>query len=566
MRSTGASMLAAAGASCALAALVPAAAAGAEGASQTYSSTGEHAFVVPAGVTSVNVELVGASGGTGGGSNFTAPGGKGATEVGTLAVTPGEVLYVEVGGEGQATGVGGSNGGGLGGVTVPRVDAAAGGGGGASDVRTCSVNPATPVQPVFCAGINTLSSRLLVAAGGGGGGYEGSDQAKGGIGGPAGGEGNSGGEDEHMDKGGSGGGPGGPAGGGPGGFPSYNQQALPGTLGTGGSGGNGSGGGGGGGGIYGGGGGGGGQHGEVGPFEVYGAGGGGGGGSSGVPAGASGVSNASTAPTAREPSATFIWTLPPPASVTGAAQNVTSTSALLTGTVNADGSPVSDCHFTISPAAPAGGSIPCPQQVGAGSVPVPVSATLTGLSPGTRYTVTLVAASSQGSSSGTPVTFTTPAFIMAPTPGLGPGAAPTVTGVSLSPSRFRRGGHAATISRARPRHKAKTLPTFTTISFALSQPATVTLSVQAAGPGVLARGRCAAPTKGRGRARHCTRYMTVPGTVRLAAHAGADRVHFEGVLDGGRSLAPGSYRLTLTASAAAGATTAAQHPAFTLVR
>jgi hypothetical protein len=60
--------------------------------------------------------------------------------------------------------------------------------------------------------------------------------------------------------------------------------------------------------------------------------------------------------------------------------------------------------------------------------------------------------------------------------------------------------------------------------------------------------------------------MTVPGTVRLAAHAGADRVHFEGVLDGGRSLAPGSYRLTLTASAAAGATTAAQHPAFTLVR
>jgi hypothetical protein len=252
--------------------------------------------------------------------------------------------------------------------------------------------------------------------------------------------------------------------------------------------------------------------------------------------------------------------------VTGAAQNVTSTSALLTGTANADGSPVSDCHFTIAPAPPAGGSIPCAQQVGAGNTPVPVSAGLGGLSPGVTYTVTLSAASAQGSSSGAPVAFTTPAL---GTPGSGaPGAgsgAPMVTGLSLSPSRFARGGREATITRAGARHKAKALPTFTTISFALSLPATVTLSFQAAEPGVRSRGRCTAPPKGRRRGRPCIRYVTVPGTVRRAAHAGTNVIRFQGVLDGGRRLALGSYQLSLSAANAGGTRSAAQHPGFTLL-
>jgi hypothetical protein len=275
----------------------------------------------------------------------------------------------------------------------------------------------------------------------------------------------------------------------------------------------------------------------------------------------------STAPTTKGPSATFTWTLPPPAAATGAAQNVTSTSALVTGTVNADGSPVSDCHFSVSPSPSAGASIPCTQQVGAGSTPVPVSAGLAGLSPGVTYTVTLSAASAQGSSSGAPVVFTTPALGTpgSGTPGPGPGQTLTATGLSLSPNRFRRGGREATITRAGGRRTAKTLPTSTTISFALSQPATVTLSFQAARPGVLSRGRCTAPPKGRRRGRPCTRYLTVSGLIRRAAHAGPNRIRFQGVLDGGRKLAPGSYQLSLTASAAAGTTTAPQHPGFTLL-
>jgi len=37
------------------------------------------------------------------------------------------------------------------------------------------------------------------------------------------------------------------------------------------------------------------------------------------------------------------------------------------------------------------------------------------------------------------------------------------------------------------------------------------------------------------------------------------------VLDGGRSLSPGSYRVSLLATDAAGRTTATQHPTFTLL-
>jgi len=126
---------------------------------------GEQAFVVPAGVTAVQIDATGAPGGNG---CMTTTGGEGATITANFAVSPGSVLYVEVGGAGgpgfasgicsaTATG-GGFNGGGAGGAV------GGGGGGGASDVRT--VPAATP---------SPLGSRLIVAAGGGGAGSFGSN-------------------------------------------------------------------------------------------------------------------------------------------------------------------------------------------------------------------------------------------------------------------------------------------------------------------------------------------------------------------------------------------------------
>ncbi len=220
-----------------------------------FSSTGEHTFTVPAGITSLDVFAVG---GRGGDTPAAAQGGQGAEVTGTVSVTPGQTLYVLVGangGDADLSAAGGFNGGGDGGGE-------AGGGGGASDVRTSPE----------AAGL-TPDTRLIVAAGGGGaGGVGGSEPGGGGDAESPGFE-----EEEGITKGGA-------AGtqqkGGEGGFGCGNS-GEDGILGIGGEGGapttTGPGGGGGGG-FYGGGGGGG---------ACLDGGGGGGGGSSLVPAGGS---------------------------------------------------------------------------------------------------------------------------------------------------------------------------------------------------------------------------------------------------------------------------------------
>ncbi len=121
----------------------------------TFSYTGaQQAFVVPPNVNTVHIDAQGASGWSG----ATNRGGRGGSAVGDLAVTPGETLYIYVGGQGTAANVdqvpagAGFNGGGLG-MTNSAGPNFVGGGGGASDVR----------QSGFA-----LGNRVLVAAGGGG--------------------------------------------------------------------------------------------------------------------------------------------------------------------------------------------------------------------------------------------------------------------------------------------------------------------------------------------------------------------------------------------------------------
>lgn len=194
--------------------------------SQTFDFTGEvHGFTVPAGVTRVTVTALGAQGG----SSSSGSGGLGGAVTAAIAVTPGEILEIRVGG--QPTGsTGGFNGGGDG---DPFPGA---GGGGASDVRQ---------------GGATLAHRVVVAGGGGG---AGSPSAGGGAGG---GTTGAPGNDEPASGAGGGGG-GTPAAGGAGGLDdgSGGTPGGSGLLGTGGAGGAAEGGGGGGG-YHGGGGGGG---------------------------------------------------------------------------------------------------------------------------------------------------------------------------------------------------------------------------------------------------------------------------------------------------------------------
>ena len=248
---------------------------------------GDQCFTVPPGVREIEAGLIGGFGGTGynPGQTTSPLGGNGATVIANVSVTPGQILYVEVGGSGYPggspdavdnAGVGGPNGGGNGGTSqLAKGQPRAAGGGGETDLRT---------EPYAGCGtsavqVASLDSRILVAGGGGGGGEtnENSDGDGGGRGGQANvtaQPGTDGTFESGMDgRGGAvatatAGGAGGAAGS-VGGTP-----GAPGTQGCGGAGGGGTGGGGGGGGYFGGGGGGGGAEGSGGS----GAGGGGAGG------------------------------------------------------------------------------------------------------------------------------------------------------------------------------------------------------------------------------------------------------------------------------------------------
>jgi len=140
----------------------------------TFSYTGGlQTYTVPIGVTSIQLEAWGAQGGSATGlDGVPATGGLGGYAIGNLAVTPGQILQVYVGGEGDAFGPGGYNGGGQAGTNYGCA------GGGASDVRT---------------GAYTLSDREIVGGGGGGGSFGSYSSAGGNGGGLTGDMGSSGG-------------------------------------------------------------------------------------------------------------------------------------------------------------------------------------------------------------------------------------------------------------------------------------------------------------------------------------------------------------------------------------
>ena len=124
----------------------------AQAGSRTYDTPGTYLYRVPATVTSLGVTAVGGNGGSQSGFGAAA-GGRGRFVTQTLAVTPGEMLQVNVGGVGFnpggfTPGGGGFNGGGA-------TFTSSGGGGGASDVRRASFGAA---------------DRVVVAGGGGGAG------------------------------------------------------------------------------------------------------------------------------------------------------------------------------------------------------------------------------------------------------------------------------------------------------------------------------------------------------------------------------------------------------------
>jgi hypothetical protein len=353
--------------------------AGAQATTQTFTYTGgEQTFSVPAGVTSVEVVATGGHGGSAAGA-----GGAAAQVTGTVSVTPGETLYVEVGGNGENGSPDGDSGASSGGFNGGAAGGA--GGGGASDVRT---SPAVD-------GISP-DDRLVVAGGGGGSGQNGS--CTGGAGGNA----EQAGEDGSCRNGGGGGGS--QSSGGAGGTNGCGTGEA-GQLGIGGLGG-GNGfddefcdldvGGGGGGGYYGGGG---------GTGASSDSSGGGGGGSSYVPAGGS---STLTGPDASpQVQITYLPSVKHPTVETEPASSVKQSSATLNATVNPEGSEVTACTFEYGTSLAYGSSVPCASLPGSGTSPVAVSAAISGLSPSATYHFRISATNAGGVAFGSDQSFAT---------------------------------------------------------------------------------------------------------------------------------------------------------------
>ena len=134
---------------------------------QTFNYTGsQQMFTVPPCVTSLTIDVKGAQGGNVG----TASGGLGGRVQATMTVTPGDVLYIYVGGAGitslNSPSGGFNGGGGTFSYSNDGICGTAGTGGGASDIRLNGT---------------TLNDRVAVGGGGGGaGGYAVGNQTYGG--------------------------------------------------------------------------------------------------------------------------------------------------------------------------------------------------------------------------------------------------------------------------------------------------------------------------------------------------------------------------------------------------
>ena len=238
----------------------------------------------------------------------------------------------------------------------------------------------------------------------------------------------------------------------------------------------------------------------------------------------------------------------PPAAATAAASAVGVNTATLHGSVLAETN--TSVYFQYGTSTAYGSSTPR-QPVAASLGGLPAAASAGGLAPATTYHFRIAAENVAGTSFGADMTFTTaPA---PPTP-------PTITAAGQSHSRWRTGSALARISRgpARP-------PVGTTFTVSLDQTATLSFAFAQQLPGRKAGGRCVAQTRSNRTKRRCTRSVA-RGTLSLAAHAGTNKVAFQGRLTRARKLGAGTYTVLVSATNSARLHSATRRLSFTIVR
>jgi CSLREA domain-containing protein len=247
-----------------------------------------------------------------------------------------------------------------------------------------------------------------------------------------------------------------------------------------------------------------------------------------------------------------------PVATTGGASPVGGSSATVAGTVDTRGL---DTAYRVE----FGATTAYGRQVAASATgapaPTALSVPLTGLTPVTTYHYRLVAIGPDGTATGVDRTFTTTTATVVGGPG-----APRVTRLTVAPRAFAVVPRGASLRPPAPGR----IGFGSRISFVLSEPAAVRIVIQrnVAGHRVRRAGRvrcvALAPARRVARAQRCV-VRSARGTLRVARARGASRVTLTGRL-GNRTLAPGSYRVVVTATDATGARSLPARAPFTVLR
>lgn len=227
-------------------------------------------------------------------------------------------------------------------------------------------------------------------------------------------------------------------------------------------------------------------------------------------------------------------------------------------TIPASGLVGQTLSFAVAPRDRWSGTGPTTWSFGDGQSASGLNPTHAYAAPG-AYTVTVTVTDGLGNATSRTATVTIPAPPSPPV--LRDTVAPTLSALTLTPTRFRaasRGAGLATVS-------ATTRPVGTRLRFRADEASTLRLTVSRLDRGRRAGGRCVRPTRTNRRGRACTRVTRLPGTLTARANTGVNVRRFTGRL-AGRRLRPARYRLTATLRDSAGNVGRARAAAFTVVR
>jgi hypothetical protein len=141
-------------------------------------------------------------------------------------------------------------------------------------------------------------------------------------------------------------------------------------------------------------------------------------------------------------------------------------------------------------------------------------------------------------------------------PATGPAGAPLLSHVSQSHRRWRERGRTTPSSRR--------IPLGTTFSFALNEPANVSLVFTQRVTGRRVQGRCVAGSRKNRRERVCGRMLN-RGSVSVAERVGRHRISFDGRLSHAGRLPPGNYTVVFNATSSTGQHSSPRQLSFTVV-